>query len=72
MALGTIALAPLGEELIFRELVFHGLFRRSRVAAYCLSAALFSLIHMLNYLGSFSPEQLALARNTITVALEEL
>lgn len=39
-------LAPISEELLFRGLVFCGLYRRSRVWAYVLSMLAFSLAHV--------------------------
>ena len=39
-------LAPISEELLFRGLIFCGLYRRSRVWAYVLSMLAFSLAHV--------------------------
>lgn len=39
-------LAPISEELLFRGLIFCGLYRRSRVWAYVLSVLAFSLAHV--------------------------
>lgn len=55
MNIGTIVLAPMAEELLFRGLIFQGLFRRSKLLAYGVSAAVFSLIHLVSYIGLISP-----------------
>lgn len=39
-------LAPVGEELLFRGLIFCGLYRRSRPLAYALSMFAFALVHV--------------------------
>lgn len=41
-------LAPVAEELLFRGLIFCGLYRRSRVWAYVISMLAFSLAHVLS------------------------
>lgn len=58
MLAGTVFLAPLAEECVFRGLVFQGLHRRSRPAAYLVSMALFSLVHVVGYWGELSPLRL--------------
>ncbi len=58
MLAGTVFLAPLAEECVFRGLVFQGLHRRSRPAAYIISMALFSLVHVVGYWGESSPLRL--------------
>ena len=45
-------LAPIGEELLFRGLIFCGTYRKSRVLAYALSMLLFALVHL--YSSMFS------------------
>lgn len=54
-------LAPLAEECVFRGLVFRSLWRTSPVAAYLISIVAFSAIHLLGYVGVYSPLHLALA-----------
>lgn len=44
----TDFLAPLGEELIFRGLIFTGLRKYNRFLAYAVSAFLFGFIHVMN------------------------
>ena len=53
----SIALAPIVEEPLFRGLIFGGIRPKSRVLAYIVSAALFSLYHVWQYValtGDFS------------------
>lgn len=51
-AIGTVLLVPTAEECLYRGLVFRGLYGKSRVWAYCVSAALFSAIHVMGYLNA--------------------
>lgn len=60
MLIGTALLVPLAEECIFRGLVFQGLHRRSRAAAYGLSTALFCLVHICGYFGKYDALTLGL------------
>lgn len=60
-ALGVTVLVPTAEELIFRGLLFGSFCRRTPTAAYVLSAAAFSLIHILGYMGKTSPLNLLLS-----------
>ena len=46
MIAAVVFMAPVVEEVIFRGCVFCGLYRKSRVAAYLLSIAAFSLYHV--------------------------
>ena len=45
----AVFLAPLTEELIFRAGIFGGLRKKSRLAAYLVSVALFALYHVWSY-----------------------
>ena len=58
--LGTVFLVPLVEELFFRGLIFRNLHGKSHIAAYLVSMALFSLIHVAGYIGAYSPLHLLL------------
>lgn len=49
MAAAAVFLAPILEELIFRAGIFGLLRRRSRLAAYCVSATAFALYHVWGY-----------------------
>ena len=60
MILGAVVLAPVAEELLFRGVVFGGLFNRRPVMAYVLSTVCFSAIHVVGYIGLFSWDILAL------------
>ena len=59
--LGTGFLAPLTEECVYRGLIFRSLWRVSPVGAYLVSTAVFSVVHLLGYIGAYSPSQLVLA-----------
>lgn len=56
----TVILVPVAEELFYRGAIFGGLYKRSRLAAYLVSAAIFALAHILGYIGYFSPLHLLL------------
>lgn len=61
MAISAILLAPLAEELLHRGLIFGVLHSVHPIAAYSVSAAFFSLIHILGYVGQYTPLHLLLA-----------
>ena len=48
-------LVPLAEECFFRGLLFRNLYSWSPVAAYLISMAAFSAIHVVGYIGTASP-----------------
>ena len=52
MLIGVVFLVPLAEEMLYRGLIFRGLWQDSKVAAYLLSMAAFAAIHVLGYIGS--------------------
>ena len=54
MAFGTALLVPVAEETLYRGLMFGTLYDRSPVAAWLVSISLFSLVHIINYIGSLS------------------
>ena len=60
IAVGTVILAPVAEELLFRALIFGDLYNRSRFLAYAISVILFSGVHVLGYIFEFSPIHLLL------------
>lgn len=60
MAVGAVLLAPVAEELLFRGLLFGSLHRWSRVAAYGVSAVLFSFVHLISYIFYYDFGTLAL------------
>lgn len=55
MAIGTVFLVPVAEEVLFRGLLFQGLYNRSRAAAYIVSTLAFCAIHIKNYVGTYDP-----------------
>ena len=60
MAFGAVILVPITEELLFRGLVFRGLYDRSPLAAHLVSILLFSAIHVSGYIGFYAPKTLLL------------
>ena len=60
MALCTVLLVPITEELLFRGIFFGGLYNRSRIAAFAASTVVFSLIHVTGYVGYYPPMTLFL------------
>ena len=54
MAIGTVILVPVAEECFYRGLVFRKLYGKSHVAAYLISMAVFSLIHIVGYIQSYT------------------
>ena len=60
MSLGAIVLAPVTEEILYRGVVFGQIYRRWPVAAFIISAAIFSALHVVGYIGQYSPIQLLL------------
>ena len=59
--LGTVLLAPVAEECVYRGLVFRNLYPISKVAAFIVSMAAFSAVHIVSFLGLYTPLQLVLA-----------
>lgn len=57
---GTVLLVPVAEELLYRGLLFRSLYNRNRLAAYVISAAVFSALHVVGYVGQYEPLHLAL------------
>lgn len=60
MLVGTVILVPVTEELLYRGLIFAGLYNRSRVLAYAVSAIAFALLHVFGYIGLYDPVHLLL------------
>lgn len=60
IAIGTVLMAPLTEEILYRGLLFGGLYRRSRLLAYLLSTLVFSFVHVTGYIGMYPAAQLLL------------
>ena len=60
MAIGTVFLVPVAEELFYRGLMLRHLAGKSRILAYCVSMGVFALVHVVGYIGSYSPLTLVL------------
>lgn len=61
MFIGTVIFVPVAEETLHRGLIFGSLYPKSHAAAYILSAIIFSAVHIMNYVGTYSNLNLALA-----------
>ena len=61
MTIGTVILVPPYEECIYRGLIFRNLYGKSKWAAYLVSMLVFAIIHILGYIGTYSPLELLLA-----------
>lgn len=59
-AVGTMFLVPLVEETLYRGLIFQGLYRQNRIAAYLISSLAFCAIHVMGYAGRYDPVILGL------------
>ena len=51
MTIGTVILVPIAEECFYRSLIFRNLYDKSPFLAYALSMIVFSLAHVLAYVG---------------------
>ncbi len=60
MKLCTVLLVPVTEELLYRGLIFRGLQKKNRLVAYLVSAGVFSMIHVVGYIGTASATTLLL------------
>ena len=61
MAIGTVLLVPIAEEALHRGLIFGSLYQKSHIAAYLLSSAIFSAVHIMGYANVYSLPHLLLA-----------
>ena len=59
-AIGTVILVPPVEECLYRGLIFRKLYSKNRFAAYIVSIIAFAMIHILGYIGSYSPTEILL------------
>lgn len=57
----TVVLAPVAEELVFRGLIFQGLYNKNHIIAYLVSTLAFSAIHVIPYIGVMSPMHMLLS-----------
>ena len=60
MTIGTVVLVPIGEECLFRGLLFLSALPKSRHRAYALSVIFFCAVHVVGYLGQGDMLTLAL------------
>lgn len=60
MAVGTVILVPVVEETLYRGLVFGQLYRKNHIIGYLISIVLFSALHIIGYIGLYSPFRLLL------------
>ena len=60
MAITTVLLVPVTEEVLYRGLLFQGLQRKNRVLAYTVSVLVFAGIHIVGYVGSYDLKTLLL------------
>ena len=60
MTVGTVVLAPLAEECLFRGLLFAGFRKKNRTGAYVLSVLGFCAVHVAGYLSQADALTLAL------------
>ncbi len=60
MSIGTVFLVPVAEECFYRGLFFRNLYDNRPILAYLVSIVVFSLAHVLNYVGMESFGTLAL------------
>lgn len=61
MTFATVFMVPVAEELLFRGLLFQGIYDRSPVLAWIISPIVFSLVHITGYIGLYEPFMLLLA-----------
>lgn len=59
--IGTVVLVPPFEECIYRGLIFRNLYGKSHALAYILSMVVFAMIHILGYVGQYTPLELVMA-----------
>ena len=55
LAAAVVLMVPAAEECLFRGLLFRNLYGRNPAAAYIISMAVFSAIHLVSYIGTVSP-----------------
>ena len=61
MTLGTVILVPPVEECMYRGLIFRRLYGVNKWAAYGISILAFALVHIIGFIGVYSPLELCLA-----------
>jgi len=61
MFIGTVVLVPPFEECLFRGLIFRSLYGKQHWLAYTVSILAFAAVHILGYLGMYSPLEILVA-----------
>ena len=61
MLIGTVVLVPPVEECFYRGLIFRSIYKSSHTAAYLISIAVFALIHIMGFVGKYTPLELVLS-----------
>jgi membrane protease YdiL (CAAX protease family) len=61
ITVGTVLLVPMSEELLFRGVLFNYIYEKRPVIACFTSIVLFSMIHLIGFIGEYSPLHFALA-----------
>ena len=61
MSIGTIFLVPFIEEVLYRGIIFRGVYNRNQALGYILSTLIFSSVHLLGYADSNEPFALFLS-----------
>ena len=61
MLIGTVILVPPFEECLFRGLIFRNLYGKSHWAAYVVSILAFAMVHIIGFLGSYTPLEILMA-----------
>lgn len=60
MFIGTVLFVPITEELLYRGLIFCGLYNKNKLLAYSISTLAFSVLHVYGYIGLYPPVVLLL------------
>ena len=60
MAFCTVGLVPITEELLFRGVLFAGIYNRRPILAVLVSTVVFCIIHVMGYIGLYPPQTLFL------------
>ncbi len=61
IAIGTVFLVPVTEELLHRGAIFGSIYPKNRMLAYAVSAGVFALVHVVDYMGAVPMGTLALS-----------
>ena len=61
MTVGTVLFVPIAEELLFRGVLFNRIYHEHPVVACIVSVTLFSMVHLIGFIGTYSPLHFLLA-----------